>query len=82
MVGSPVTRMSSMGWLTMEVAIQSAITVAGGVLATLYGHGVLDFKPDLPQPSDRTRRALRFFRWGGPLLICLGGYFLLEAYVK
>ena len=66
----------------MEVAIQSGIFVGGGVLGTLYGYGVLDFIPDKPQPSERTRKSLRLFRWCGPLLICLGGSLLLDAYLR
>jgi hypothetical protein len=74
--------MSGMAWLTMDVVIESGFVIAGGALATLYGYGVLDLKPAQPQPSDRTRKALRFWRWCGPLLICFGGFLLLEAYVR
>jgi hypothetical protein len=74
--------MTSMGWLTMDVAIEGGIFLSGGVLATLYGYGVLNFTPDKAQQSEQTLKTLRFFRWGGPVLLCLAGSLLLEAYLR
>ena len=74
--------MSSMGWLTMDVAVQSGLFIGGGVLGSLYGYGVLDFIPNKRHPSERTLKTLRMFRWCGPLLICSGGSLLLEAYLR
>ncbi len=66
----------------MDVAVQSGLFVGGGVLGTLYGYGVLDFIPAKPQQSERTLKTLRMFRWCGPLLICLGGSLVLNAYLR